>query len=158
MLALSTAAIGAAIGGTVTTMPAATAATVTAHDVAAHTVTSQTSITFQAANFGDHDEFVATFPGPAPALSYSDSTSGPSWAGSGKPVSMPGNHFIYLTGSGPNNPLAGPNPVTYSLPNLESAVLFDDSEGHIGISLGLAHAAAYTVTITSGQVIVDISH
>jgi hypothetical protein len=157
----ASAAVTAVIGGTAVTVPAATAATasaVTTGHVAAHEAPAQASITFQASNLGDHDEFVVTFPGTAPALSHTDSDQAPIWAGSGKPVSMPGHHFIYLTGSGTDYPLTGPNPVTYSLPNLESAVLYDDSEGSIGIALGLDHAAAYTVTTQGDQVTVDISH
>jgi hypothetical protein len=151
-------AVAGAIGGAAITVPAPTALAAPASHVAAHAVPAQASITFQAANLGDHDEFVVTFPGTAPALSHTDSDAGPIWAGSGKPVSMPGHHFIYLTGTGTNYPVAGPNPATYSLPNLESAVLYDDFEGSIGIALGLQHAAAYTVTTSGDQVTVDISH
>lgn len=99
-----------------------------------------------------------TFPGAAPALSHSDGSEPPAWAGSGKTVSMPGNYFIYLSGMGTSYPLSGPNPVTYSLPNLKSAVLNDDFEGYIGITLGLDHAAAYTVTESGSQVTVDVAH
>lgn len=144
---LAAIAVSAVIGGTAVVTPAAMAAT-----------TSQ-SITFQATNEGSYDQFVVTFPeATAPALNASDSDSGPVWAGSGKPVSMPGNHFIYLTGSGPSDPLAGPNPATYSLPNLESAVLYDNFEGSIGIAIGLAHAASYTVSTNGNQITVDVSH
>jgi hypothetical protein len=54
--------------------------------------------------------------------------------------------------------LAGSNPVTYSLPNLKSAVLYDDFEGHIGMALGLDHTAAYTVTANGNEVTVDVAH
>jgi hypothetical protein len=37
-------------------------------------------------------------------------------------------------------------------------VLYDDFEGHIGIALGLGHAAAYTVTANGNEVTVDVAH
>jgi hypothetical protein len=161
LLAMTAAAavLGAGAGVTPTFAIAAT----TTHPAAGHALgrvlPASGSITFQAANLGSYDQFVVTFPeATAPALSASDSDSGPIWAGSGKPVAMPGNHFIYLTGRGSNDPLAGPNPVTYPLPNLESAVLYDDFEGSIGIALGLDHAASYTVTTSGNQVMVDVAH
>ena len=146
------AASGAAAG------PAAGALAATGGHTASQTTPQTASITFQAADLGDHDQLVITFPGTAPALSHSDGSSPPEWAGSGKTVPMPGNYFIYLDGMGTNYPLSGPNPVTYSRPNLKSAVLNDDFEGYIGITLGLDHAAAYTVTESGSQVTVDVAH
>jgi hypothetical protein len=150
--AAAIAASGAAVA------PAAGALAATGGHAASPVRAQSASITFQAANLGDHDQLVITFPGPAPALRHSDGSEPPLWAGSGKTVSMPGNYFIYLDGMGTNYPLSGPNPVTYSLPNLKSAVLNDDFEGYIGITLGLDHAAAYTVTESGSQVTVDVAH
>jgi hypothetical protein len=153
------AAVVAMAGAVAAAAPAAGAIAGTTGPVTAHAAAASADITFQATNLGSQDQLVVTFPeATAPALSHSDSSAPPIWAGSGKPVSMPGNHFIYLTGNGTNYPLSGANPVTYSLPNLKSAVLYDNFEGYIGIALGLDHAASYTVSESGAQVTVDIAH
>jgi hypothetical protein len=101
-------AVAAIAGGAAGVVPAAGAVAATAGPPAAHVPAQGGDITFQAVNLGDHDEFVITFPeAMARALSHSDSDQPPFWAGSGKPVSMPGNHFIYLSGSGINHGSAG---------------------------------------------------
>jgi hypothetical protein len=76
-------------------------------------------------------------------------------AGSGPRVALAASVMNLLSIRAPP---AGSNPVTYSLPNLKSAALYDDFEGHIVIALGLDHAAAYTVTANGNEVTVDVAH
>lgn len=64
--AAAIAASGAAAG------PAAGALAATGGHTASQGTPQTASITFQAANLGDHDQLVITFPGAAPALSHSD--------------------------------------------------------------------------------------